>query len=487
MLSAAGLSALFTRPRYPREILAQMDSLGVESLSIVVLTGMFTGMVLALQSAASLDVFGARPYVGRLVCVSMVRELGPVLTALMVTGRVGSGMAAELGSMVVTQQIDALRVLGSDPMRKLVAPRLAAGMIMVPILTIISDTLGIFGGGLISVFSLKLSWDLLLALGGAAPVLNDLAMGLTKPVVFGFILPRSAATWASNHAAAPRAWACHHALRGGGLGADPVLGLLHDQDPAPRSSRCVLRWQGGAARRPAPRSPIISFRDVHLSFDRPDPAGRQLRPGAGHDQDHPGRLGLGEDHDPAAHPRPAEAGRRLDQRRRDRGRRADRGRDARTCGSRSGMVFQEGALFDSLTVGENVGYRLAEDGLAERGDRGPRARDAGLRGARPVLRPHAVRAVRAGSGGGWRWPAPWPRAPHHALRRAHHRPRPHHRHHHHRPDRQGARRGRRDARSWSPTSSATPSTWPAPSCSGRAASSCPAWWTTSRSWRARSS
>src|SRR6185436_15646904 len=127
ILSARGLRAVFTGPRSSRDILEQMDSMGVGSLSIVVLTGMFTGMVLALQSAASLDVFGARPYVGRLVCLSMVRELGPVLTALMVTGRVGSGMAAELGSMVVTQQIDALRVLGSDPVRKLVAPRLLAG------------------------------------------------------------------------------------------------------------------------------------------------------------------------------------------------------------------------------------------------------------------------------------------------------------------------------------------------------------------------
>src|SRR5262245_852129 len=124
LLSARALLSVGRRPRYTREILAQMDALGVQSLSIVVLTGTFTGMVLALQSAASLDAFGARPYVGRLVCVSMVRELGPVLTALMVTGRVASGMAAELGSMVVTQQIDALRVLGTDPVRRLVAPRL---------------------------------------------------------------------------------------------------------------------------------------------------------------------------------------------------------------------------------------------------------------------------------------------------------------------------------------------------------------------------
>jgi phospholipid/cholesterol/gamma-HCH transport system permease protein len=188
LLSGRGLRTLLTPPRDRREILAQMDSLGVQSLSIVVLTGMFTGMVLTLQSAASLDVFGARPYVGRLVCVSMVRELGPVLTALMVTGRVGSGMAAELGSMKVTQQIDALRVLGTDPVRKLVAPRLAAGLIMVPILTVISDTLGIFGGALISVFSLQLNWVFYWRSVMAALVPNDLVMGLTKPVVFGFIL-----------------------------------------------------------------------------------------------------------------------------------------------------------------------------------------------------------------------------------------------------------------------------------------------------------
>ena len=188
LLSWRGLVAIFTPPRYTRDIIAQMDSLGVGSLSIVILTGMFTGMVLTLQSAASLDAFGARPYVGRLVCVSMVRELGPVLTALMVTGRVGSGMAAELGSMVVTQQIDALRVLGTDPIRKLVAPRLLAGIVMVPILTVISDTLGIFGGSLIGIFNLKLSWEYFWRSVGNALRMNDLVMGLGKPVVFGFIL-----------------------------------------------------------------------------------------------------------------------------------------------------------------------------------------------------------------------------------------------------------------------------------------------------------
>jgi len=126
--------------------------------------------------------------VGRLVCVSMVRELGPVLTALMVTGRVASGMAAELGSMVVTQQIDALRVLGTDPIRRLVAPRVLAGIVMVPLLTVVSDTVGIFGGSLISVFSLKLNWIYYWRSVGQSLVLNDLAMGLSKPLAFGFIL-----------------------------------------------------------------------------------------------------------------------------------------------------------------------------------------------------------------------------------------------------------------------------------------------------------
>jgi phospholipid/cholesterol/gamma-HCH transport system permease protein len=188
VLTARGLAAIVTPPRYHGETVAQMDTIGVQSLSIVVLTGMFTGMVLALQSAASLDAFGARPYVGRLVCISMVRELGPVLTALMVTGRVGSGMAAELGSMVVTQQIDALRVLGSDPVRKLVAPRLAAALIMVPLLTVISDTVGVFGGSLISIFNLKLSWEFYWRSVGNAMVVNDLVQGLVKPLVFGLIL-----------------------------------------------------------------------------------------------------------------------------------------------------------------------------------------------------------------------------------------------------------------------------------------------------------
>jgi phospholipid/cholesterol/gamma-HCH transport system permease protein len=160
-------------------------------------------------------------------------ELGPVLTALMVTGRVGSGMAAELGSMVVTQQIDALRVLGTDPIRKLVAPRLGAALVMVPILTVISDTVGIFGGSLISIFNLKLSWEFYWRSVANAMVINDLLMGFLKPLAFGLILASVGCYMGSQH---PRRHQgvrdLDHAVGGRRFRDDPVLGLLHHQAPA---------------------------------------------------------------------------------------------------------------------------------------------------------------------------------------------------------------------------------------------------------------
>jgi phospholipid/cholesterol/gamma-HCH transport system permease protein len=149
---------------------------------------LFTGMVLALQSGTTLDQFGARSVVGRLVSASMVRELGPVLTALMVTGRVGSGIAAELGSMVVTDQIAALRALGTDPIRKLVVPRVIAGTVMVPILTIIADGVGMFGGMIISVTQLKIASTIYWSNVIEGLYMADLWMGLIKPVILGFTL-----------------------------------------------------------------------------------------------------------------------------------------------------------------------------------------------------------------------------------------------------------------------------------------------------------
>ncbi len=179
---------LTSRPIYWRDIVEQFDAIGIGSLTVVLLTGTFTGMVLALQSGMTLDQFGGRSLVGRLVAASMVKELGPVLTALMVTGRVGSGIAAELGSMVVTDQISALRALGTDPIRKLVIPRVLAGTVMVPVLTIIGDFVGIVGGSLISQLQLRVAgsvyWNAVVQ--GLLPA--DIWMGLIKPVILGFAL-----------------------------------------------------------------------------------------------------------------------------------------------------------------------------------------------------------------------------------------------------------------------------------------------------------
>lgn len=179
---------LVTRPLYAREIVVQLEAIGIGSLTVVILTGTFTGMVLALQSGMTLDQFGGRDIVGRLVSASMVKELGPVLTALMVTGRVGSGIAAELGSMVVTDQISALRALGADPIRKLVIPRVVAGTLMMPVLTVISDACGIVGGWIISSMQLRVAGSVYWNNVVQGLFMDDLWMGLIKPIAFGFVL-----------------------------------------------------------------------------------------------------------------------------------------------------------------------------------------------------------------------------------------------------------------------------------------------------------
>lgn len=178
----------FTKPFYFHDVVEQFDSIGVGSLTVVLLTGFFTGAVLALQTGMSLDQFGARPYVGRLVSASMVRELGPVLTALMITGRVGSGIAAELGSMGVTDQINALRALGTDPIRKLVVPRMLAGLLMVPVLTVISDFTGVFGGWVIAQSQLGVATSLYWSSVIDGLYIQDAWMGLIKPFFLGFVI-----------------------------------------------------------------------------------------------------------------------------------------------------------------------------------------------------------------------------------------------------------------------------------------------------------
>jgi phospholipid/cholesterol/gamma-HCH transport system permease protein len=187
-LSWAAGRGSFTRPFYFHDVIEQLESVGVGSLTVVLLTGVFTGAVLALQSGLTLDQFGARPVVGRLVSASMIKELGPVLTALMLAGRVGSGIAAELGSMVVTDQINALRALGTDPIRKLVVPRVIAGVVMAPILTIISDFMGIIGGGIIAIFQLQVASSQYWKSITDGLYVADAWMGLIKPFFLGFVI-----------------------------------------------------------------------------------------------------------------------------------------------------------------------------------------------------------------------------------------------------------------------------------------------------------
>jgi len=188
LLCARALKSLFTPPVYWNEIISQMDSIGIGSVPIVLLAGFFTGCVLALQSVSSLKQFGAVSMTGTLVSLSMVKELGPVLTGLMVSGRNASGMASELGSMKVTEQIDAMRALGVDPMRKLVTPRVTATVFMLFWLTALSDALGMLGGGLVGVFMLGLNGHSYWRTSYRSLTYGDVTQGMIKPLFFGFII-----------------------------------------------------------------------------------------------------------------------------------------------------------------------------------------------------------------------------------------------------------------------------------------------------------
>ena len=191
-------------------LLAQFDAIGVQSVPIVLLTGLFTGMVLALQASVQLAPFGATLFVGRFVAASMLRELGPVLSGIMVAGRVGAGIAAEIGAMRVTEQLDALETLGAEPIRVLVLPRVLAAAVAVPILALIADVAGLIGAALVS--SVYLGVPVRAFQGAAADQIAldgfvgglipaDLVQGLVKPLIFGVILS---------------VLACHHGLRAKG-------------------------------------------------------------------------------------------------------------------------------------------------------------------------------------------------------------------------------------------------------------------------------
>src|SRR5258705_6270652 len=188
LMAARAARGIFKRPRYIPEIITQMDAIGVGSLTIIILTGFFTGGVLTVQTFPTLKSSGAQSQTGYLVAISLVRELGPVLCALMVTGRVGSAISAELGSMVVSQQIDAMRALGTDPIRKLVAPRLFALLVSLPLLTVLADVMGIFGGWVTAVSLYSISSSVFVSAVRDGITTDDLIGGVVKPLALSLII-----------------------------------------------------------------------------------------------------------------------------------------------------------------------------------------------------------------------------------------------------------------------------------------------------------
>jgi phospholipid/cholesterol/gamma-HCH transport system permease protein len=188
ILAARALVGVLKKPRYFPELIAQMDAIGVGSLTIIVLTGFFTGGVLTVQTFPTLKTYGAQDQTGYLVAISLVRELGPVLCALMVTGRVGSAISAELGSMVVSEQIAAMRALGTDPVRKLVAPRMYALIISLPLLTVIADMVGIGGGWVTATLLYQIPSGVFINAVRDGITSDDLIGGMVKPLVFALII-----------------------------------------------------------------------------------------------------------------------------------------------------------------------------------------------------------------------------------------------------------------------------------------------------------
>jgi phospholipid/cholesterol/gamma-HCH transport system permease protein len=188
MFAASGLSHIFRPPFYGRLFLRALVEIGYFSLPVVALTAVFTGMVLALQSSTGLSRFSLESAVASLVVLSVTRELGPVLAGLMVAGRVGAAMAAEIGTMRVTDQIDALTTLSTNPMKYLVAPRLLAGLIALPLLVVVADILGVLGGFIVATVKLGFNADTYLTNTITFVQTQDVVSGLVKAAVFGFLI-----------------------------------------------------------------------------------------------------------------------------------------------------------------------------------------------------------------------------------------------------------------------------------------------------------
>jgi phospholipid/cholesterol/gamma-HCH transport system permease protein len=188
LLAGRAGKAIFRTPHYTDDIFLQMDIIGVGSLPVVIMTGFFTGAVMGLQMSRALATYGATGQIGQIVAITLVRELGPVLTALMIAGRNGSGIASELGSMKVTEQIDAMRALGTDPVQKLVAPRLIATAVVLPLLTAIADFMGILGGFVVALMLLQITASQYWTLAWRSLAFNDVVQGLLKPFAFAIII-----------------------------------------------------------------------------------------------------------------------------------------------------------------------------------------------------------------------------------------------------------------------------------------------------------
>jgi phospholipid/cholesterol/gamma-HCH transport system permease protein len=187
-LTARTMASVFTPPHYIGDLLEQMDIVGVGSLPVVLITGFFIGAVMVLQTATQFARFGQTSLTGDAVSTALVRELGPTITGLLVAGRNSSGMASELGSMLVTEQVDAMRDMGTDPVRKLVAPRVFATILMLPLLVAMSDLIGLVGGFFVSLLTLHLNSVEFWHRAINTLDFSDLMQGLTKPLFFGFII-----------------------------------------------------------------------------------------------------------------------------------------------------------------------------------------------------------------------------------------------------------------------------------------------------------
>jgi phospholipid/cholesterol/gamma-HCH transport system permease protein len=187
-MAGRALLNLTSGPRYFQDILDQMDDIGVGSLPIVLMAGFFIGAVMVLQTGSQFTRFGQTALTGDVVSIALVRELGPTLTGILVAGRSASGIASVLGSMVVTEQVDAMRAMGTDPSRKLITPRVLAGILMLPLLTALNDFIGLLGGCVASVFSLRLNAVEFWTRAINALDFADIMQGMMKPLVYGFIL-----------------------------------------------------------------------------------------------------------------------------------------------------------------------------------------------------------------------------------------------------------------------------------------------------------